>query len=150
MMNVLAGVLHPELVKRTGSRFKSCEHTHGQHTFHSDIHSTPAHRSTHTHTRSISHQAPYLIVIQLPFLLTSLTGLRSYPPWESLTGAYMKEPFQHSSRTHTHTHTSLQEGVDLLKRPPAFLIDIFAESERVWSCPLWKNAALCCPLKAHV
>lgn len=108
---------------------------------------------THSHALSISHQAPYLIIIQAWFPLTSLTGLRSYPPWESLTGLTWKSRFSTlltNTHTHARTHTSLQAGVDFLKRPPASLIDIFAESERVWLCPLWENAAPCCPLKAHV
>lgn len=74
---------------------------------------------THSHALSISHQAPYLIIIHARFLRTPLTGLRSYPTWESLTGAYMKEPFQHSSHQHTHTHISAG-GSGLVKETPCF------------------------------
>ncbi len=104
--------------KETGLHFKSCEHTHTDNTFHNDIH-----LRTDAHTLSISHQAPYLIIIQAWFLLTFLTGVRSYPPWESLTGAYMKEPFQHSSHQHTHTHTHTHisaGGSGLVKETPCF------------------------------
>lgn len=109
--------------KRTGLCFKSCEHTQ-TNTFHSDIHSAPAHRCTHTlactlyfSSSPLSHHNSSLIPPHLPDRTEIISTMREF------NRAYMKEPFQHSSHQHTHTraHTYISAGGSgLFKETPCF------------------------------
>ncbi len=88
---------------------------------------TPAHRCGHVlnfSSSSISHHNSGSIPPHLPERTEIISSMREFN-WG------LHERAVSALFPPTHTHTSLQAGVDLLKRPHAFLIDIFAESEKV-------------------